>query len=246
MKVIGVIPSRYASTRFPGKPLAKIHGKELLRWVIEACSKSKKLSALKVATDHEEIAALAQSCQVPVVMTDSNLATGSDRVWQACKEDDFDVVVNIQGDEPLLKSSAIDELITCFERDPEADMASLARDFHSSDEIQSEQTAKILVNEQQRAIYFSRFPIPFSREKDLRPGICKKHIGIYAYKKDFLKKFCQQKPTEIEKAESLEQLRALYLGAKIALGYIEDESWGVDYPEDVARIEALIKDQKDG
>ena len=238
MKILGVIPSRYGSTRFPGKPLVEICGKPLLQWVIEGVQDSQCLDSLIVATDDTRIADLAEKLSkkysLDVVMTDSDLATGTDRVWQAVRNRDCDVVVNIQGDEPLIEGKLIDSLCQPFVKDSEmvsADMATLARPFKNQEEVLSKNTAKIVIGQEGQAIYFSRHPLSEN---------CLKHIGMYAYSKDFLQKFCQQKPVAIEKAERLEQLRALYLGGQIQVVTVESDSWGVDTPEDVKKIEELL------
>ena len=243
MKTIGVIPARYDSTRFPGKPLAKIAGKPMLQWVVEAAKQASSLGRLIVATDDQRIADLCNTIDVQVVMTDSQLPTGSDRVWQAVKDLDGEVIVNIQGDEPLLKAATIDQLLLSF-TDSTVEMATLARDINAQ-ELINENTAKIVTNQAGDAIYFSRLPIPYSR---LRPesGVLAcvlKHIGMYAFRKDFLGRYCRHGPTQIEQLEGLEQLRALYIGAKIRVVKVEDESWGVDNPEDIQKIEAILKNR---
>lgn len=241
MKILGVIPARYGSTRFPGKPLAMVAGKPLLQWVIEGAKTSKKLSAVWVATDNQEIFALAEKCGARVVMTDPDLPSGSDRVWAAIKDEDCQVAVNIQGDEPLLSGDLLDSLVSPFFEDNEVEMTTLGRPLEEGD-LESLSTAKIVMNKRNEALYFSRFPIPFSRiDAKQLPGVCCKHIGLYAYRKQFLQRFCEQGPVDLEKAESLEQLRALYLGARIRVVGVEHDSWGVDTPEDVAKIEAIIQ-----
>ncbi len=245
MTVVGVIPARFGSTRFPGKPLKEILGKPLLAYVIEAAKKSKSLSEVIVATDHQEIAQLAETCGARVVMTDPELPSGSDRVFKAIENDRVDVVVNIQGDEPLLKPEMIDNLVRPFERDKELQMTTLARTLNEED-LNSIQTAKIVVNKKFEALYFSRLPIPYSRQPFDPAGEagCLKHIGIYAYRKHFLEIFCRKGPVILEQLEGLEQLRALYLGARIRVVQVDEESWGVDTPEDIAKVEYLLKGVK--
>lgn len=238
MKCIGVIPARFGSTRFPGKPLALIQGKPLLQWVIEGSKTSKKLSEICVATDDARIAELAKKCGVTAVMTESDLPTGTDRVWAAVKNQNFDVVVNIQGDEPLISGALLDSLVEPFSQ-PEIEMATLGRDI-DTEALISETTAKIVLNHKDEALYFSRFPIPYSRNKEGSHKGCLKHIGMYAYRKTLLERLCQTAPVEIEKGESLEQLRALYLGAKIKVVRVHTDSWGVDTPEDVQKIEKIL------
>jgi 3-deoxy-manno-octulosonate cytidylyltransferase (CMP-KDO synthetase) len=242
VNVIGVIPARYGSTRLPGKPLQMICGKPLLQWVLEGVKSSQLISEFVVATDHVEIVKLAQNCGVAAVMTDPDLPSGSDRVWAATKDSKAEIILNIQGDEPLIRGRMLDRLVECF-TDQSVEMATLGRKMTSVD-LESPNTAKIVLNCRGEALYFSRFAIPYSRDNaqqfsQLDASV--KHIGIYGYRKEFLKKFCEQKPVALELAEGLEQLRALYLGAKIKVALVEEDSWGVDTPDDVKRIERIIK-----
>lgn len=241
MQAIGVIPARFGSTRFPGKPLVNILGKPLLQWVIEGAKTSRSLSEIVVATDHEGIAALAKSCGARAVMTDSDLPTGSDRVHRAAKDSKADVVVNIQGDEPLITGELLDRLVAPMLADSNLQMATLGRQLKPGD-LESKTTAKIVLNAKGEALYFSRYPIPYSRvDAPSQGGVCLKHIGLYAFRKSFLAEFCAQPPTPLESAEGLEQLRALYLGARIRVVEVDHESWGVDVPEDVAKVEGLLR-----
>ena len=243
MKVLAVIPSRYASIRLPGKPLIDIAGKPLLSWVIQACLKSKKVSNLIVATDDQRIYDLALSCEVKAKMTESDLPSGSDRVWAVAKDEDCDLVLNIQGDEPLLDPAHLDLLVNCFEKNSNIEMATLACEFNSEDEIRLNNTAKIIMNQSGEALYFSRQPIPYSRVdlSSAEGGFnCLKHIGIYAYKRDFLQKFCEAGSCELEKLEGLEQLRALYLGASIQVEKVNEGGWGVDTKDDLKKVESML------
>ncbi|MCB0412652.1 MAG: 3-deoxy-manno-octulosonate cytidylyltransferase [Bdellovibrionales bacterium] len=244
MKVVGVIPARFASVRFPGKPLKKILGKPLLQWVVEGVRDSKSLHKIKVATDHPEILQLAESLGVEGCMTSSELPSGTDRVHAATLNEDADVVINIQGDEPLMTGSVVDQLAAPFQSDLDLPMATLGRSLKPGD-LESPNTAKVVLNAKDEALYFSRFAIPFSRvDVWSLPGACVKHIGLYAYRPEFLRRFCAQGAVDIEKAEGLEQLRALYLGARIKLVRVEHDSWGVDTPEDVARVEEILRSRK--
>lgn len=248
VKAIGVIPSRYGSTRFPGKPLALVAGKPLLAWVIEGAKTSRKLKEIVVATDDDRIASLSRECGANAIMTDSDLPTGTDRVWAAARGLDADVFVNIQGDEPLTDGALLDSLVTPFEEDVELEMATLGRKL-DSEALHSVHTAKIVLNERDEALYFSRHPIPYSRvAADSGQSIegALKHIGIYAYRREFLARFCAQKPTVLEVCEGLEQLRALYLGARIRVVRVEHEAWGVDTPGDVEKIERIIANRNRG
>ncbi|MBX9767597.1 MAG: 3-deoxy-manno-octulosonate cytidylyltransferase [Bdellovibrionales bacterium] len=241
-RMVGVIPARYGSTRFPGKPLVNIAGKPLLAWVIEGARKSRLLQEIIVATDDVRIQGLAERMKCPVVMTDPNLPTGTDRIWAAVQtRQDVDVVVNIQGDEPLVNGEVLDSLCAPMAGDPNLQMATLGRSLAPS-ELNLFNTAKIVLNKNDEAIYFSRHPIPHSRVLP-EGGECYalRHIGIYAYRRSFLKDFCACGATGIEIAEGLEQLRALYLGARIKVVRTGHESWGVDSPEDVLKVESLLR-----
>ena len=242
MKVLGVIPARYASTRLPGKPLVDVAGKPLLQWVIEGSKSSQKISEIVVATDHEAIVNLAQKCGVTAIMTDPNLPSGSDRVWAAAKGYEADLLINIQGDEPLITGQLLDSLVEPFESDIQLEMATLGRELNNED-LKSPNTAKIVLNIRQEALYFSRFPIPYSRALAIEDTklASLKHIGLYAYRAKFLETFCKQAPTALENYEGLEQLRALYLGARIKVVKVDHDSWGVDTPDDIAKIERLLE-----
>ena len=246
MKIVAVIPARHGSTRFPGKPLASLLGKPLIQWTIEGAKKSKIISDLIVATDDERIAKVAQACGVQVVMTDSELPTGSDRIHAAIQGRNCDVVVNVQGDEPLVTGQLIDSLAHAFIDDSNLDMATLAHPI-GDEELQSVNSVKVVLNHKDEALYFSRYAIPYSRVSAGEMGHhegCLKHIGMYAYTKNFLKTFCETPAPIIEKAESLEQLRALYLGAKIKVIRVKEASLGVDTPEDLQRLEKLLSQGK--
>jgi 3-deoxy-manno-octulosonate cytidylyltransferase (CMP-KDO synthetase) len=243
---VGVIPARWASSRFPGKPLALISGKPLLQWVIEGARTSRRLKEICVATDDERIARLAVECGVRAIMTESDLPTGTDRVHRAALETGGEVIVNIQGDEPLIEGSLLDLLVAPFEEDADLQMATLGREI-DHEALESSNTAKIVLNHRDEAIYFSRFPIPHSRvPAGEKIDGALKHIGIYAYRRGFLERFCAQPPTVMEEKEGLEQLRALYLGARIKVVRVEHDSWGVDTPEDVQKIERILKQRGEG
>lgn len=240
MKVIGVIPARYGSTRFPGKPLALVAGKPLLQWVIDAAKKSKLIDQLIVATDDERIMKLAEDCNVDAVMTDTNLPSGTDRIWAAVEKEQFDIALNIQGDEPLLTGEVLDTLIQSMIDNPKSEMATLGHPFKSVKDMENPNVVKIVLNQNGEAIYFSRFPIPYSREKNFSTDANLQHVGLYGYRKAFLQKFCQTPAQKMELNESLEQLRALYLGAKIQVTSVEYETRGVDTPEDVLIVERKL------
>ncbi|HWU45118.1 MAG TPA: 3-deoxy-manno-octulosonate cytidylyltransferase [Bdellovibrio sp.] len=245
MKIVGVIPARYGSTRFPGKPLVSLQGRPLIQWTIEGAKKSKLLQDLIVATDDVRIKTAAEAVGCRVVMTESDLPSGSDRIHAAIQNIDCDVVVNIQGDEPLVTGALVDRLAQVFVDEPTLDMATLAHPI-SEEELRSPNAVKVVLNCRDEALYFSRFAMPYSRVTmtELGNAGCLKHIGMYAYTKKFLKQFCEAPPALIEKAESLEQLRALYLGAKIKVVRVQEASLGVDTPEDLVKLEKLLSQGK--
>lgn len=243
MKTWVVIPARYASTRFPGKPLVQISGKPLLQRVAERAKSILGLSGIMVATDDQRIFDLAQGIQgIKVAMTNVAHNTGTDRILQAIENVDCDLVINLQGDEPLINPKWIEELIQIFLDQPSLNMATLAHPIDEQ-EFHSPNAVKVILNQNSEAIYFSRFEIPYSRTSFTRQqNLVYKHIGIYAYRKSFLKSFCASPQGGLEKAESLEQLRAVEKGERIRVLLVEGASIGVDTPEDVPRVEALIHD----
>ena len=241
MSVIGVIPSRWGSSRFPGKPLTPILGKPLVLWVVEAVRKAKRLDRVLVATDDERIRdAIGNQCEV--VMTASDLPSGTDRVAIAAKANPDDIVINIQGDEPLMDPALIDALAERMLRTGE-EMSTAACPIRKPELLAARTVVKVILREDDSAIYFSRLPIPCRRdgEADLGSGLYWRHLGIYAYRGDFLAKLIATPPCALEKCESLEQLRALWLGGRIGVIRCEDEGVGVDTPQDVAIVEALLK-----
>lgn len=239
MKIIGVIPARFGSTRFPGKPLAELKGKKILQWVVEGARQSVHLKQILVATEDARIADFCKKINVDVIMTSSDCATGTDRIFQATKNLDFDRVINIQGDEPLITKDYIDLLANAFVQDTTLSMATLAHSLSINDLV-NVNAVKVIINQNSEAIYFSRFGIPFSREP-FQSAVALKHVGLYGFSKAFLETFCTAPQAEIEKAESLEQLRALYLGARIKVLQVEKPTYGVDTPEDLQKLEALLK-----
>lgn len=243
-KIAAIIPARFGSTRFPGKPLVQLCGKPLLQWVIEGAQTSSLVTELFVATDHADIAKLAERCGVRAVMTSEKCQTGSDRIFETAqilkKENNFfDVVLNIQGDEPLISKKFIDPLAQAFLENSNLDMATLSHPLSESD-IENLNAVKVLLNQNSEAIYFSRLRVPFSRDK-FSEGVfdlsVQKHIGLYGFKTSFLEKFCKEPQSQIEKSESLEQLRALHMGAKIKVISVREQIQGIDTPEDLKSFE---------
>ncbi len=242
MRVIGVIPSRWGSTRFPGKSLHPICGKPLVQWVVEAVKRAHSLDEVLVATDDARIAEAVKGF-AKVVMTRPDHPSGTDRVAEAAKPGDDDIVINIQGDEPLIDPALIDALAARMKADPGWAMATAACPVRTMRDLDARTVVKVVLARDGGALYFSRLPIPCRRdgEPDLGSGLYLRHLGIYAYRGAFLKRLVSEPPCALEKAESLEQLRALYLGGRIAVIQTEDQGVGVDTPEDVATVEAVLK-----
>lgn len=245
--VVGVIPARFSSTRFPGKPLALIAGREMISWVIEGARTAKLLDEVWVATDDERIAEVAVRENARVAMTDPELPSGTDRVWEAIRKVDCEIVINIQGDEPLVQGSLVDALIQPLLDQKNLEMTTLAHPL-SHEDLPSINSVKVVTDQWGQALYFSRFAIPYSRgspdPSSFSVAGALKHIGMYGYRKNFLEKFCASPQAKIEKAESLEQLRALYLGAKIKVIQVNERSLGVDTPEDVKKVEEILARKK--
>lgn len=245
MKTWVVIPARFGSTRFPGKPLVSIAGLPLLQRVIEQVKKTKFATNILVATDHAEIESLCKKLNTPVVQTDSALTSGTDRIYQALVRSKVDVapddvIINVQGDEPLIPELWIDGLGMAFEKNPNLEMGTLAHPI-TWEEHESMNAVKVICDSKGIALYFSRFPIPHSREKMGATPVAMKHVGVYAYRYSVLKKFCETPPSSLEVAESLEQLRALQMGVRILVIPVAGAIQGVDVPEDVQKVEKILK-----
>ena len=246
MKTLGIIPSRYGSSRFPGKPLHLLCGKPLVAWVVEAVKKAKTLDDVIVATDDERIVSAVETHGGKAVMTPSELPSGTDRI--ACAAGDFaddDILVNIQGDEPLISPDLIDALVGRMNEGTKWDMATAVTPIKSLDDLNAKTVVKVVLDRDDGALYFSRAPIPCDRDHtpDIATGLWVRHLGIYAYRGAFLKKYISELPCDLEKTEKLEQLRALWMGAKIAVIRTDDEGVGVDTPEDAVRIEAILRNR---
>ena len=243
MKTFGIIPSRFGSSRFPGKPLAVLAGKPLVAWVVEAVKKAKSLDEVLVATDDERIVAAVEQYGGRAVMTPSELPSGTDRI--ACAAGDFaddDILVNIQGDEPLIDPALVDALVAKLREDPRWSMATAVTPIKSAADLAAKTVVKVVLDRDDGALYFSRSPIPCDRdnEPDLSSGLYVRHLGIYAYRGAFLRRYIAEAPCGLEKTEKLEQLRALWMGAKIAVVKTDDEGVGVDTPEDAKRVERIL------
>ena len=242
--IIGVIPSRWGSTRFPGKSLAMIAGKPMIQWVVERVKQAQKLDAVIVATDDQRIADCVLNLHmedVRIAMTRPDHPTGTDRIAEAVQSIDADAVINVQGDEPLIDPLLIDELADVI-ASSDWDMATAATPITDEHEINDPSVVKALFNRHGQALYFSRSTIPHIREPEgVSPkGIYWRHIGIYAYRRDYLLKLVAEPPCALESLEKLEQLRALDMGCRMKVIQTQDFGIGVDTPSDVAKAEALL------
>ena len=233
MNITGIIPARFASTRFPGKPLTDINGKTMIRRVYEQASKSKLLQQVIVATDDERIMNEVRNFGGRVVMTSANHQNGTERCAEAASAIQADVIINIQGDEPFIYPEQIDLLAACF-TDSEVEIATLIKPQQYSKELLNPARIKVVVNKRMEAMYFSRSIIPFERNQ-LNTTFYK-HIGIYGFKKDLLAKLVMLKPTILEETESLEQLRWLENGYRIKCAVTDLESLSIDTPEDLLKL----------
>jgi len=244
MKIIGVIPARYGSTRFPGKPLFPIAGKPLIQHVVERCRAAKRLSEVIVATDDPRIeAAVRPFCRVE--MTSANHPSGTDRVAEVVGRCDCEAAVNIQGDEPLIDPQVVDMVAEALDGYP---MSTAATRIEQLAEFDNPNAVKVVVNAAGRALYFSRRTIPYLRDaasrslaEQLAAFPFLKHLGIYGYRREALMRLVSWPVSPLEQAEKLEQLRALDNGLEIAVVKVKYDSVGVDTPEDVARVEALLR-----
>lgn len=246
MKFIGIIPARYASTRFPGKPLALLGGKPVIQHVYEKVAAV--LEAAYVATDDERIYDVVKAFGGQVVMTRTDHKSGTDRIEEAIEKigGEWDVVVNVQGDEPFVAKSQLDTICHCFD-DPTTQIATLGKPFESMEAVQNPNSPKIVVDNMGFAMYFSRSVIPYVRGKEKSSWLTHypflKHLGIYAYRKDVLRQVTQLPQSSLEIAESLEQLRWLQNGFKIKVGATDVETVGIDTPQDLERAEEFLKTQ---
>jgi len=249
MKFLGIIPARYASTRFPGKPLADLMGKPVIQWVYERVTDS--MDRVIVATDDERILNAVQKWGGEALLTSPNHPSGTDRCLEAYLKlnEDYDAIINIQGDEPFIHPSQIELLKAAFQN-PATQIATLVTPFSSDDDFENlfnPNTPKVLLNSKGQAIYFSRSVIPYIRGKHhsewLKSNVFYKHIGIYAYKPKVLQEITSLPQSILEKAESLEQLRWIENGYVIQTMITNEETVGIDTPEDLERAVKMLKDK---
>mgnify|MGYP006278131551 CR=1 FL=1 len=238
MKAIGIIPARYASTRFPGKPLADIRGKSMIRRVYEQSKACKELQKVVVATDDQRILDHVKDFGGEAMMTRSDHASGTERCGEVIPKlkGDYEYVVNIQGDEPFLDPGQISLLLRCFDN-PATGIATLVKETENQDEIRNPDIVKVIPSADLTALCFSRLPIPYVRDPEKEKGVVfYKHIGLYGFRRKVLEKLLNLPPAPPEQAESLEQLRWLYHGYKIQLALSDQESHSVDTPGDLSKI----------
>ena len=240
MAFIGIIPARYASTRFPGKPLALIHGKPMIQVVYEHVLEA-GLDQVAVATDDERIAECVRGFGGQVVMTSPDHPSGTDRCGEAARQlqlHDEDVIVNIQGDEPGISAKEISLLTSLFTR-PEVEIATLVRPFTDPEEAENPNKVKVVIAQDRKALYFSRYPIPYRRDTASEAPTYHQHLGIYAYRHKTLQNLIKLTPSMLEQTEKLEQLRWLENGYNIYTATCDYSGIGIDTPEDLQRFNTL-------
>lgn len=235
-QVLGIIPARAHSTRFPFKILTPILGKPMIQYVWEAAKASRALSEVIVATDHSEIFKCVKAFGGEAVMTPSELTSGSDRVAFVAKDRPAEIIVNLQGDEPLLKPEFIDQLVDTLINFPNSQLSTLAVQRKNSEEWVNPNCVKVVFDDRGKALYFSRSPLA-----SFKSGEFFKHIGIYAYRRESLFEFCQLPPSSLELTEKLEQLRALQHGMAIQVCVVNQDTIAVDVPQDVSKVEDYLK-----
>ena len=234
-RIIGVIPARYASTRLPGKPLAVIHGKPMIQRVWERVSQSKYIDLVMVATDDVRISRTVFRFGGEFAMTSAKHKSGTDRIYEAVRDVECDIVVNIQGDEPFINPADIDKAIKPLLVYKDISVSTLCCEIKNKNEIDDPNIVKVIMDNDDNAIYFSRLPVPYKRKKDEKVKYYK-HIGLYAFRKSFLARYVKMKQSSLEKAEKLEQLRILENGEKIKVVKTTHDSISIDTKEDLRRI----------
>lgn len=242
MKSVIVIPTRYGSTRFPGKSLARIQGRPMIQWVWEAASRSRLTEQVIIATDDDRIADTAAKFGADVVMTKKSHRSGTDRMAEVADKISAQLYVNVQGDEPLLSAPAVDDLIRAMMESPRVPIGTLAHRIETEAEWRSPEVVKVACNRHREALYFSRSPLPFQRTFDPKARLLR-HVGLYAFRARALADFVALKPSPLEIAESLEQLRALENGLVIQVIETKYRCLGVDTPADLTLVEKALRQQ---
>jgi 3-deoxy-manno-octulosonate cytidylyltransferase (CMP-KDO synthetase) len=245
LRAIGVIPARFSSSRFPGKALASIHGTPLIVWVARGASESKLLDRVLVATDDERIAAAAAKAGFEAVMTPAELRSGSDRVWQAARGTDAELIVNIQGDEASITGGVVDSCVRPLIESDAADVVTLRTPIADGTELRNPNAVKVVTDRRGFALYFSRSPIPHSGDNQVRKNLHFLHVGVYAYRRDALRRFCELPQSPLEQSEHLEQLRGLEAGLRYLVIDTDYRSVEVNTPADLARAAAALQPLED-
>lgn len=250
-KIVAVIPARYASMRLPAKPLVDLCGKPMIQHVYERTRKSRLVDNVIVATDDTRIEDVVKSFGGNIIMTPTDIKSGSDRIAVAAnKLFDAKIIVNVQGDEPLIEPAMIDQAIKPLLESSSYNVSTLIKKITTAEELHNPNIPKVILDADQCAIYFSRHPIPYLRDVDQDEWYLQhtyfKHIGLYVYRKEFLKIYTSWQESELEKAEKLEQLRIIENGEKIKVVITEFDSMPVDTPEDAERVRLLLQNKEDG
>jgi 3-deoxy-manno-octulosonate cytidylyltransferase (CMP-KDO synthetase) len=241
-QIWAVIPARYAATRLPGKPLVEIAGKPMIQRVWEQVRQAKNISRVVVATDDDRIRTVVEKFGGEAIMTRSDHATGTDRIAEVAASHEAGIFINVQGDEPLVSPEAVDALAEAISGDPEVQLATLAVALKTPADIMDPNIVKVVLDFDDNALYFSRAPIPWVRDKGTATHARHlKHLGLYAYRRSALIEYNTLPPGDLERVEQLEQLRWLENGFKIRVAETEHDSVSVDVPDDVARIEKLLR-----
>jgi 3-deoxy-manno-octulosonate cytidylyltransferase (CMP-KDO synthetase) len=250
LAIVAIIPARFGSTRLPGKPLSQIHGKAMVQHVWERARRARSVDRVLVATDDERVAEAVRAFGGEVAMTSRAHATGTDRLAEAVAGLDADIVVNVQGDEPMLDFSFVDAAVAPLRADPALAMSTVSLPLTDVEEMLSPAVVKVVVDARGDALYFSRSPIPFVRDavdrqasaaQAVARGLARKHVGLYAYRREALLRFAALAPTPLEQAESLEQLRALHHGIAVRVVPVEGSAGvAVDTLQDLERVRAMM------
>ena len=237
-EAVGVIPARYGSVRFPGKALADLQGRPLVQHVYERARKAESLGRLVVATDDERIRRVVRDFGGEALLTSQEHSSGTDRIAEVARSLPAEIYVNIQGDEPLLDARDIDSLVESMRSDPGLEMATLRRPIEDEEDFLNPNIVKVVVDGAAKALYFSRSPIPFTQHR--RRTKAHRHIGLYAYRRELLLEIAARPVGDLEMTEQLEQLRVLEMGRRIAVLDAVGDSIGVDTPEDLERVRAIL------
>jgi 3-deoxy-manno-octulosonate cytidylyltransferase (CMP-KDO synthetase) len=243
MRVVAVIPARFAAVRLPGKPLSEIHGKPMIQWVYERAKAARGLDDVIVATDDERIARVVEGFGGRAMMTSPDCPSGTDRVAAVADKVPADIYVNIQGDEPMMESAAVEAAVELV-RSGRFQMGTVMTPMRDIEDLSNVAVVKVVADRLGRALYFSRHPIPYSRKPRPEPGeefACRRHVGLYTYTRDTLFRIRSLKPSPLEKGEMLEQLRAMQDGIAIGIAEVDFLSIGVDTPEELEKVRKLLR-----